>query len=438
MNQSTFIRATFIKVILLFLCFNVLAQTRSNQLIQVLVSPNKPSWTYSVNEPISFHVSILKNHIPMKNIEVTYNIGLEKMKPNQSNKAVLKESNQQIGKVEKINQAGFLRCEVSVNVDGQHYRGIATAAIDPQNIQPTQTMPSDFKEFWSTEIQNLKNIPLNPKINLIPEKSTDKINVFHISFQNEANGNRIYGVLSTPKKTGKYPAILHVPGAGVRPYEGITQYAEKGIISLQIGIHGIPINLPSEVYSNLSTGILKNYPFQNLDSRDHYFYKRVYLGCIRALDFIYQLDEFDQNNVIVHGGSQGGALSIITAALDNRVKGLVSLYPALSDLTGYLHQRAGGWPHMFNETNAAFMATELKIRNSAYYDVVNFATLVKVPGFYTWGYNDETCPPTSYYAAYNQITATKELYLVPETGHWTFAEQQTKISEWILNFLAKP
>lgn len=42
-------------------------------------------------------------------------------------------------------------------------------------------------------------------------------------------------------------------------------------------------------------------------------------------------------------------MSIITAALDNRVKGLVSYYPALCDMVGYLHGRAGGWPHFLKD-----------------------------------------------------------------------------------------
>lgn len=65
---------------------------------------------------------------------------------------------------------------------------------------------------------------------------------------------------------------------------------------------------------------------------DHYYYKRVYMGCVRAVDFIYSLPEFDGKNLAVNGGSQGGALSIITAGLDNRIKYLAAFYPALSDL----------------------------------------------------------------------------------------------------------
>ena len=425
----------FLRILVLILCIlpaahYAIAQSRTNQLIQVLVSPNKPNWTYEQNEEISFTTTVLKNHVPIKNTQVTYRIGMEKMKPLQEGKIALIESNQSVGKSVKVKDPGFLRCEVNVEVDGIQYRGFATAAIAPLNIQPTQSYPTDFLTFWQSEIAKAQAIPLDPKITLIPEKCTDKANVYHVSFQNNSIGSRIYGVLTIPRTAGRHPAVLQVPGAGIRPYDANIYYAENNIISLQIGIHGLPVNLPLEVYNNLGAGPLRAYPFINLDNKDEYYFKRVYLGCIRALDFIHQLPEFDGQNCLVQGGSQGGALAIITAALDERIKGLVSLYPALSDLTGYMHKRAGGWPHMFMQDNPS----PEKVNTSAYFDVVNFARQVAVPGFYTWGYNDETCPPTSYYSAYNLITAPKELYLIPETGHWTYSEQHKKINQWILNF----
>ena len=159
----------------------------------------------------------------------------------------------------------------------------------------------------------------------------------------------------------------------------------------------------------------------------------VYLGCVRAVDYIHSLPEFDGENLAVSGGSQGGALSIVTAALDPRVKFLAAFYPALCDLTGYLDGRAGGWPHMFrdydSESNPEWVDT------IAYYDVVNFARKVTQPGWYSWGYNDTTCPPTSMYAAYNSIKADKELNLFLETGHWTFVEQHHQANKWLFERL---
>jgi cephalosporin-C deacetylase len=63
--------------------------------------------------------------------------------------------------------------------------------------------------------------------------------------------------------------------------------------------------------------------------------------------------------------------------------------------------------------------------------VVNFARRVKAPGLYSWGWNDEVCPPTSTYAAYNVVTAPKQLLLAVETGHFTVPEQTEKVDRWI-------
>lgn len=92
---------------------------------------------------------------------------------------------------------------------------------------------------------------------LVPERCTSEANVYHINFQNDKPGSRIYGMLAIPKKPGKYPALLKVPGGGVYRYGGDTRIAASGIITLEIGIHGIPVNLDPQVYIDLSNGALQ-------------------------------------------------------------------------------------------------------------------------------------------------------------------------------------
>ena len=132
------------------------------------------------------------------------------------------------------------------------------------------------------------------------------------------------------------------------------------------------------------------------------------------------------------GGSQGGALSIVTAGLDDRIDYLAAFYPALSDLTGFLHGRAGGWPKIFRDD---YTNKPEKVETSKYFDVVNFARFVKATGWYSWGYNDNVCPPTSMHSAYNVIDAKKELHVFQETQHWTFPEQQELKNEWFFEKL---
>ncbi len=406
--------------------------------VRVIVVPDHADWVYHVGQVPEFRIQVLQFGNPLDGVEVHVKIGPEKMPPVKELDVRTKNGELRV-KAVSMKEPGFLRCWATVEVDGHKYTGLATAAFDPDKIQPTTTLPKDFWEFWNRAKDELAKVPLDAKIVPLPERSTAKVNVYHVSIANYPNINsRIYGILCVPKEPGKYPAILNVPGAGVRPYQGLIGLAERGFITFQIGIHGIPVTYERLLYDNLRFAALSGYWFYNLDDRDRYYYKRVYLGCVRAVDFIFSLPEFDGTRLAVIGGSQGGALSIVTTALDSRVRWLAVYYPALCDLTGYLHGRAGGWPHMFNEANKAFNAKPDKIETSKYYDVVNFARFVKVPGVYSWGYNDTTCPPTSMYAAYNVIQAPKQLWLYLDTGHWTYPEQRQRVEDWLVQQLRKP
>ena len=412
------------------------AQPRE-QFIKVLVAPDHADWTYHTGEKVKFTITVLQNGNPLKNSFVKYEIGPEKMPPVKTDSVSAGNGAISID-AGTMKEPGFLRCIATVRIHDKTYRGLATAGFDPLLIKPAAENPTDFVSFWEQAKADLAKIPMDARMTLFPERCTESVNVYHLNLQNYRQGGRLYGILCMPKKEGKYPAILHVPGAGVRAYRGDVANAAKGFITLQIGIHGIPVTMDDSVYYNLGAGALSGYWNYNLDDRDRYYYKRVYLGCVRANDFLVSLPEYDGVNLGVTGGSQGGALSIVTAGLDPRVKYLAAFYPALSDLTGYLKGRAGGWPHLFDKTNLSFNNKKDKIETANYYDVVNFARQVKVPGIYSWGFNDEVCPPTSMFAAYNVITAPKDLFIAQETGHWTYPEQTEKLDDWLMAQLTRP
>lgn len=407
--------------------------------VKVVVVPERAGWTYALGEPVRFKVAVNADGQLLTGVPVTYKVGLE-MLPAEEHTATLPADSLVI-EGGKLTEPGFIRCIVTARVEGQTYRGVGTAGVAPEKIVPTQREPEDFEAFWAAAKAELAATPMEAQRVLLPDDCTDKIDVYQVSLRTAGAFNRrtgaaarIYGILCVPKAPGRYPAILNVPGAGVRPYAGMKDLAARGTITLQIGIHGIPVNLRPEVYDQLGLGALSGYPLFNLDNRDTYYYRRVYLGCVRANDYLVSLPEYDGKNLLVTGGSQGGQLSIVTAALDPRVKALAAFYPAYCDVTGYLHGRAGGWPHMMTRQpngEPSTQATPAKIATTGYYDTVNFARRLKVPGHYAWGYNDETCPPTSMYAAYNVIAAPKELLLALETGHGTIPEEKAITDAWI-------
>ena len=132
-----------------------------------------------------------------------------------------------------------------------------------------------------------------------------------------------------------------------------------------------------------------------------------------------------------HDGSQGGALSIVTAALNDKVSHVCAYYPALCDLTGFAHGRAGGWPKYFKNDGKTLADTKM-VETLQYYDVVNFARVLKVPGYYAFGFNDDTCSPTSIYSMLNEIKAPKTVHCTYTNAHFNFNETEALAAEWIL------
>jgi len=298
--------------------------------VQVRVAPDHRDWTYKLGEPVRFKIAVVADNTPLDNATVTYSVGPEMM-PSDSKTAAVPLDGLTID-AGTMQVPGFLRCTVSAEFAGRTYKGVATAAFEPEKIAPTQTEPADFDAFWKTAKDELAATPIDATATLLPERCTPKVNVYHVSFRVPSPPwanvpARLYGILCEPKAPGRYPAVLKVPGAGVRPYSGDTALAERGAIVLEIGIHGIPVDLAKEVYDQLASGALLGYWFFNLDDPKSYYYRRVYQGCLRADDFLASRENWNGKDLLVMGGSQGGQLTIVTAALDPRVTALAAGHP---------------------------------------------------------------------------------------------------------------
>lgn len=416
------------KILSLFFCLLctllVSAQIRGNE-IRVMVSPDRADWKYGLNEKCTFTVRVLKAQNLLPGVTVDYELGPEMYPTETKTGVVLKDGKLPLKGTMKT--PGFLRCKVKAHVDGRTYEGLATAAYAPEELRPVSQLPDDFLKFWETTLANARQTPLNPTMTLLPERCTETSNVYEVSFQTKAWGGRMFGILSVPKAEGTYPALLRVPGAGVRPYSGDTYLAPGKVIVLEVGIHGIPVTMQQSVYDNLAAGALNGYWNFCRDNRDQNYYNRVIVGALRAVDFICSLPQFNGKALGVTGSSQGGALSVITAALDSRVTFFGAVHPALCDHEAFLKKRAGGWPHYYYQA----APTDKELKALRYYDTANFARCLKATGWFSWGYNDEVCPPTSMYAAYNAVTAPKELHLYLETGHYWYQEQWEEWQDWL-------
>lgn len=404
------------------------AQIRGEE-IQVLVQPDHQDWTYRTGEKATFNVSVLKSGTLLNDVSIDLAAGPE-MYQDVKKQTVLKDGTLKLSGM--MRQPGFYRVDVTAHVGGKDYKGACGAAFSPEQLQPSTVMPADFQSFWQDAVAEARKTDLDPSKRLLPERCTKDVNVYEVSFQNERWGSRTYGILCVPVKEGKYPALLRVPGAGVRPYGGDVYTASQGAITLEIGIHGVPVTMEQKVYDNLNNGALMGYWEFNMDSREKHYYHHVILGCIRAIDYISEYTPWNHQELGVTGSSQGGFLSLATAGIDQRVTFYAPVHAALCDHTNSLKGIACGWPHYFYWNKGK--GQEMQIEVSRYYDGVNFARLItdKQTGWFSFGYNDDVVPPTTAWATYNMVKGPKEISPYRATWHFWYQEQWDEWENWLL------
>ena len=423
----------FMKTLLLLLatvCVQPVAAQIRGYNIQVNVVPDHQDWTYKVGETATFRISVTKSATPLAGAVIDYEAGPEMYQDVKKTAVVLKDGILTVKG--KMSKPGFYRVDVKTTIGGKEYKGACAAAFSPEQLKPTTVNPADFDQFWQNAISEARHTDLNPTKRLLPERCTKDVNVYEVSFQNVRWGSRTYGILCEPVKPGKYPALLRVPGAGVRPYGGDIYTASKGAVTLEIGIHGIPVTMQQSVYDDLGQGALNGYWEFGMDNRDKSYYKHVVLGCIRALDYIEQYTPWNGKELGVTGSSQGGFLSLATAGLDRRITFYAPVHAALCDHTASLKGVACGWPHYFYWNKGKGM--EKQIETSRYYDGVNFARRITnaQTGWFSFGYNDDVVPPTTAWATYNIVKGPKSITPYQQTAHFWYQEQWDEWENWLL------
>ena len=219
---------------------NVLAQK-----VELHLIPDSPTATYRVGEQARMKVIALDCGVAIYEGEVSYEVSEDLMPAREKNTVKLNGPEATI-KVGTMKEAGFLRVRAKIEYDGKSYSTTKTIGFDPEKLEPTTKMPKDFDEFWQKSLEQLSKVKLNPTMELLPERCTDKVNSYLVSYGN-INNTRMYGILTVPKAEGKYPAIVRLPGAGVHAIGGDVKHSEQGVIILELGIHGIPVNFDAEV-----------------------------------------------------------------------------------------------------------------------------------------------------------------------------------------------
>lgn len=405
--------------------------------VEFVATPNHPDSRYQPGQTATLRIVAREGGRPLDGEKVIYRVGPEMLLPAQSDTAVFVAGEATLC-MGSMQDPGFLACKYEFSVEGKKYGDMVKVAYTPEQIKTFTPMPQDFDKFWSKTVAAARKVPLEPEYWAVADATDDKLETQLVRLH-VGKDKWIFGYLTRPKDGKKHPVVLVPPGAGSNKITPADYFSLEGFIYLKIEIHGNDPRLPDEEYNLMRKEKCDGYMRRGMESRDTYYYKDVYAGCVRAVDFLCSLPDWDGKNVLVTGGSQGGALTIITSALNEKVTMCAPFYPALCDLTGFLHHRAGGWPKFFSDNNeggSVIIPTQQAEATLQYFDVVNFARRLNVPTFMSWGYSDDTCSPTSVWAAWNEISSEKQSDITPTSGHWRFTSSQNRCMQWIKRHLA--
>ncbi|WP_269522727.1 acetylxylan esterase [Coraliomargarita parva] len=342
---------------------------------------------------------------------------------------------------------GFYDIHVSLD-SGKEERipGICTFGYAVDRMPITDTRPDDFMEFWKRGLEALKQVPLNPQLGEVQVFEGDEIDRYNLEeaalpgdYDPEGHraetvesrkltfdgigGKRIHGWLAKPEGEGPFPAMLVLPGAGFDARPRPLEHARHGYLALDIQIHGQDVDL--EEYPRLP-GYYDERIYEPVE--DYYFYD-VYLNVVQAINYLASRPDVDTSRIVVVGGSQGGRLSLVAAALDKRVVAAVPAIPHSGDVA-YLK-----WYESANDRKLAYSGARDGMdrdgppvlqdtpegRCLPYFDPVNFAPEIECPVFMNGGLIDPVSYVSGVWAVYERLgSKDKTMIPLPGLGHdWT-------------------
>jgi cephalosporin-C deacetylase-like acetyl esterase len=398
------------------------------------VTADRAEALYRRGETVTFTIELTP---PLAEAAVAWTISKDGVPPLRAGEAVLHEGRATV--TGTLGEPGFLQCRATWRTpEKKELSALGGAGFDPLLIAPSLPMPDDFDAFWAAQKARLAAVPLRSQLTPVDSPQTG-VEAFDLRV--DALGAPVSGYFTRPigAAAKSRPAILTLHSSGARSSNlaYCASWAKRGCLALDINAHGIANGQPESFYTGLMAGELKDYLLRGRESRETMYFLGMYLRIVRALDFLCAQPEWDGRTLVAYGSSQGGAQAFAAAGLDARVSFFAAGVPALCDLTGIVAGRVNGGPKFLADLAGSGVDPDEKVLQSVrYFDSMNFATRTQAAGIIAVGFVDRSCPPSSVYAAFNNLpNPRKIIFNDPRRGHGVSVEAGKAMYDAILAHL---
>jgi len=310
-----------------------------------------------------------------------------------------------------------------------------------QTYAGSNPKPADFNEYWTRALEELD--ATDPAPELVPTTAIQApdAEAFDLFFTG-VGGARVYAKYLRPKtRTSPLPAVLQFHGytGSSGDWSDKLKFVGQGMVVAAMDCRGQGGR--SDDNSVVRGNTHHGHFIRGLaeDSPDKLLFRQIFLDTAQLARVVAALDEVDENRLFCMGGSQGGALSIVCAALEPRIRRCVSEYPFLSDykrvwemdLAKDAYAELKNYFRMFDPLHERELETFTKL---GYIDIQNLADRIKGDVLMALTLMDNICPASSQFAVFNKITSPKQAAIYPDHGH----EGLPGFSDRAFNFLVAP
>lgn len=299
--------------------------------------------------------------------------------------------------------------------------------------------PADFEAFWDDALAEMHAI--DPQVELRPAAfQVAAAECFDLYFTG-VNGSRVHAKYLRPAKAPQpHPAVLEFHG-----YAGNSGDWSPKLRFPSIGCAIAALDCRGQSGASEDLGVRTGNTFKGhiirglADTPNKLAFRDIFLDTAQLAHIIAAFDEVDAGRLGAFGGSQGGALALACAALaPELIRRVAPTFPFLCD-----YQRV--WEmdlatHAYEELQAFFRWFDPRHEREqeiftklGYIDCQHLAPRIQAAVLMGCGLMDQVCPPSSQFAAFNKITAPKEVKIYPDFGH----EYLPEFDDMVFEFMSK-
>lgn len=290
-----------------------------------------------------------------------------------------------------------------------------------QNYAPARNEPTDFDAFWQSTLAEARQHALD--VQFAPIKNgLALIDSFDVTFRG-FGGHPIKGWLNLPCGQNK-PLACVVEFIGYGGGRGMVTdwlfWATAGYAHFIMDTRGQGSSWSHGDTPDREPEGDPHYPgfmTRGVLNPKTYYYRRVFTDAARAVEAARTHPAVDKNRVAVTGGSQGGGITIAAA-------GLADVQAAMPDVPFLCHYRRATqlvdthpYAEISNFCKVHRDKVETVFKTLSYFDGVNLAARAKAPALFSAGLMDDTCPPSTVYAAYNHYAGPKQIKVYEYNKH---------------------